>query len=93
VHIISRNSAALPEDQPGRQANCRVDRTAPQFAAMAEKAKNADPADWRWCPDGIRVPLAWLERGRDPRPWTLPTDLTASPQLVAAVEAWGRAAR
>jgi hypothetical protein len=93
VHTVTRQCVALPSSfdppQPGRRANCRVPRTVPQFAAMTERAKDADPAEWRWCPDGIRVPISWLERGRDPRTWTPPTDLKASPQLTAAMQRWG----
>jgi hypothetical protein len=55
---------------PGSRANGRVPSEAPQYAAMCERAKTADPADWRWYDGGIMVAGYWLLESRPlPKGW------------------------
>jgi hypothetical protein len=57
---------ALPfaGDKPaGRLANLLVRKTIPGYERMVERAKTADPAEWCWHPEGIKVPVQWWSGG------------------------------
>jgi hypothetical protein len=45
----------------GRRANLLVRRGRPGYDRMVARAQSgkADPAEWKWVPEGIKVPLAW----------------------------------
>jgi hypothetical protein len=53
----------LPEPSgpkpPGSRANLLVRRGTARYEAMVERARDADPADWRTDAEGIRVPFDW----------------------------------
>jgi hypothetical protein len=51
---------------PGRRANITVYEGAPMYNRMAERAKTADPLDWKWVEGGIKVPLGWFEGAARP---------------------------
>lgn len=59
----SARGVVRSEGRPGRRANVLVWTDAPQYAACVEKAKTADPAEWRWDDHarGIWVSLVWLQ--------------------------------
>ena len=52
--------APLP-NVAGRRANLTVPKGAPIYERMVKRAETADPLDWKWTSDGIKVPLTWLE--------------------------------
>jgi hypothetical protein len=55
----------LPPPLPfAGRANLRVSAAAPHYADMVERAKAADPAEWKWYDGGIQVPVSWYERFR-----------------------------
>jgi hypothetical protein len=58
------NLERLPPPAPrekaaGIRGNLLVRRDRPGFDAMVERSKTADAAEWRWDPEGIRVPVTW----------------------------------
>ena len=63
---FSRMALPAPEPRPGRRANVIVRRECPGYPALAERARgaDADPAEYEWLSDGIKVSLSWLERAR-----------------------------
>lgn len=63
---FSRPRLSAPEPRPGRRANLLVRRGMPRYDEMCERARsgNADPAEFQFVPEGIRVSLAWWDRSR-----------------------------
>jgi hypothetical protein len=59
-----------PEPQPGSRANLFVPAAAPGYAEMIERARAADPLDWKWDEKGragIWVRLDWHDDFRRAR--------------------------
>jgi hypothetical protein len=54
-------SLPAPEPRPGRRANLLVPKDNPRYPEMCERAKNGDPANWKWHERGIMVSLAWWQ--------------------------------
>lgn len=63
-HLPSREAVRLidpPPKGPGHRANVIVLASAPQYAAMVERAqKHTDPLDFKYENNGISVPITWL---------------------------------
>lgn len=50
-----------PPPGPGHRANVLVRASVPQYPAMVARAENgADPLDFEYVSEGIRVPITWL---------------------------------
>jgi hypothetical protein len=58
---FSRPQLAPPVPKPGRRANVFVHRDCPRYGEMCERAHKpeADPAEFEWHPEGIKVSLTW----------------------------------
>lgn len=88
---VDRNRPLLPAPppRPGRRANIIVGRDSSRYREMCDRANRpgADPAEFEYLPNGIKVAMSWWWSDRQRcGQWRSPDVLTATPQLAAMLD-------